>query len=160
MQSKKILVIISTTLFSSVLLSACGGSEQTESKVTKSDAAVAKVSEKMPEKKAPKEQAPKEQAIDKVTKGPTVDMVAKKAAMKVREKETVRMTLDSAKNSISNAAQAGFEWTVWKKMIAKAEVAFKGGDMEKAATISYKILHQSNAALKQATVAEKAGPRF
>ena len=136
-------------VFLGAFLTGCGD-DKTDSKATANTAEV--VTKEVAEKKVEKELV--------AEKKPAVEDAAKIAEAKERQMQEVKMTISSAKGAMSNAAQAGFEWTVWKKMIAKAEAALKVGDAEKAANISYRIIKQSDAALKQSIAAKNAGPRF
>lgn len=158
MKNTKIVITAFTLLFGGALLTACGGDQERPKAVIEEPAA--KVAEKKIEKKdvaVKKDVVAETKPSEKVAKKPTEEQIAE---AKKRQMQEVEMTIASAKGAMSNAAQAGFEWTIWKKMIAKAEAALKEGNAEKAAKISYKIIKQSDAALKQSIEAEKAAPRF
>ena len=65
-----------------------------------------------------------------------------------------------AKKAKKEAAAVGFEWTTMGKLIKKAEAAAKKGKDKKAIKLANTVVFQSKAALKQAELAKKAGPRF
>ena len=68
--------------------------------------------------------------------------------------------IDAAKKAKKEAAAVGFEWTTMGALIKKAEKAAKAGKDKKAIKLANTVVFQSKAALKQAELAKKAGPRF
>lgn len=68
--------------------------------------------------------------------------------------------IDTATKAKKAAAAVGFEWNSMGKDIKKAQEAAKAGDDKKAIKIANVVIAHGKAALKQAEIAKKAGPRF
>jgi len=68
--------------------------------------------------------------------------------------------IDAAIKAKKAAAAVGFEWTTMGSDIKKAQKAAKAGKDKKAIAIANVVVMHGKAALKQAELAKKAGPRF
>ena len=68
--------------------------------------------------------------------------------------------IKAAKDAQKEASAVGFEWTKMGDMIKKAEALAKDGKEKKAIKLANTVVKHGKAALKQAKLAETAGPTF
>lgn len=74
--------------------------------------------------------------------------------------QDAKTAISKAEQKASQAAKVDYEWRNTGKIIKKAKVALKKGDIDSAIKLANKAGRQGDNALKQYAEQKNAGPRF